>query len=301
MPIVGLNAMVEMANGEEVELDGDHFQDAEARLNSLEEGDTFVAGNAGSGAKRWRVIEINETSEARFVEAKCVVGHSYGTTTFYPSNRRTGLVREGAIGSGYYITLDENEDEENEEENETGEDEDETEDEKRVPMNLKDVREGAIFASTRDGRREIEIIRVYERNGKTKINYVLGESEHVRTSNLVLFTISHPNYYLKEAPGEDEDGRKLTEADYREMDDPELIEAALREPEATPNDDYPAFDVLNARACELRKAERKDSRRATTNFEDAARLESDEELRARLQRRADNLEQVAKDILAGRT
>jgi len=98
----------ELANGETVELDGNHYDDAAERLKTVSEGDTFVAGNGGSGVNRWKVIEVTENDRGIvWVEARAVVGYSPGTTKFV-IHRKGTVGKKGAPGTKYFVVVNEN-------------------------------------------------------------------------------------------------------------------------------------------------------------------------------------------------
>lgn len=97
--------MVEMANGERFEANQDDYDFSAERLETVTEGDTFVAGNAACGTKRWRVVEVTENSRGTvFVEANCIVGYSPGTSKFVAHGDSVG--KKGAPGESYFVRLD---------------------------------------------------------------------------------------------------------------------------------------------------------------------------------------------------
>ena len=102
---------IELANGEGVELDGNHYDDAAERLKTVDEGDRFVAGNGACGSKKWKVIEVTENDRGVvWIKAKAVVGYSPGTTKFVVHRKGT-VGKKGSPGESYYVVLDEDEDE----------------------------------------------------------------------------------------------------------------------------------------------------------------------------------------------
>lgn len=97
--------MVEMANGETVEVNQDDYENAPERLESLAAGDTFVAGNASCGTNRWRVVKVTENSRGTvFVEAKAIVGYSPGKSKFVAHSDKVG--KKGAAGQSYFVIDD---------------------------------------------------------------------------------------------------------------------------------------------------------------------------------------------------